>query len=142
MPIYHCRRPAGGIDCPRLRCSQNPFRSPAVPQFCRALLAMIASLSVLAPARAADFQAAENLRAELTWGVTSGWSAPLWAAYGLAVGYRAEAGSPIASLLQLDVNDAGAIARLAGLPLYTQSYRAEQNEADATPGYASTVEQK
>lgn len=109
----------------------------------RAVIAAIAGLGVMTSAAAFDPLPANDLQAQFNWRLAFGGASPTAQfSYGLALGYRAQADSPVASLIELDVKDAGALARLAGLPLYERSYRADQAESKEQLGDASTAENK
>jgi len=105
-------------------------------------LALLASLSVAVPAHAGD-DLATGVRAQLTLGLGfAGPSQPVHPSYTLAVSYRSAIGSPDTQLVQLDVSDTGALARLAGLPLFAHGYRLNATDApdwrtaDDKPWYA------
>jgi hypothetical protein len=76
--------------------------------------------------------AAEAPHAQLEWRLGFGAGQPVQPGYGLSVGYRGhDADFPATRLFALDVADARAFARLAGLPLFERSYRMGQDEAAA-----------
>lgn len=95
------------------------FAKPAL-----ALLACLTSHSALAgPADLPD--------ASLSWRLAFGGNA-IETGYGLALAYGSGelAGT---RLVEIDVSDRAALARIAGLPLLDRSYRAQQNEALPAP---------
>jgi hypothetical protein len=109
----------------------------------RVAVALVVGLGVMSSAAAFDPVPAGDLQAQLSWGLAfGGASRTVQSTYAMALGYRGQADSPATSILQLDVRESGALASLAGLPLYGRSYRAEQTDSAEQPGYESTVEKK
>jgi len=93
---------------------------------------------ILAPVTA---RAANGPETQLTWRLQFGAGA-VTTGYGLAFGYRRGERADL-RLLELDISDRAALARLAGLPLLARDYRMAQDEglapvgaAEQTPWYA------
>ena len=96
----------------------------------RAALALLLSLNVLSPAAAAGPDGSLP-EARVTWRLAFGNPGQaLQTGFGLTVGYRGLDGTPAERLVELDVSDRSALARLAGLPLFQRDYLARQNEGD------------
>jgi hypothetical protein len=93
------------------------------------LLALAANLSAPSGAIAADrLDGAAD--ATLSWRLGFGGTQAVRTGYALALGYRTAGPDALAGqLLELDVDDARAFARVAGLPLFERSYTTAQNEA-------------
>lgn len=96
------------------------------------LLVFLAGLIVAAPAAAAspDLDAPQ---VSVRWRLGFGGAGGVHAGYALALGYRAVATPDAVELIELDVSDQAALARLAGLPLLERRYRADQSELDPAP---------
>lgn len=94
-----------------------------------AALALLANLIALSPAAASGLDAHQP-EARLSWRLGFGGpDARLQTGYGLAVDIRAPGfEDQRATLAELDVTDAAALARLAGLPLYSRGWRLNQAE--------------
>ena len=100
----------------------------------KALLALVASLLVALPAAAAD-----NAVASFSWRLDFGAQA-FEAGYGLSLGYRGdEHFVPLSRLVDLKVDHGSALAAIAGLPLATRGYQADQS-ADAA--YDAGIQEK
>jgi len=102
-----------------------------------ALFALTASLGFLSPAGASSLDAPD---AQLRWRLGFGGPAQSpQTGYALTVGYRSgEPDSPAAQLLELDVSDRAAFARLAGLPLFGRDFTM-QEAAGADPVAAESL---
>ena len=109
----------------------------------RTALALLVSLNVLSPVAYAGVDGSLP-EARLTWRLGFGDAGrPLQTGYGLTVGYRSgEPDFPAAQLLELDVSDRAALARLAGLPLFRRDFTMQEAEgadpfaAESSPWYA------
>ena len=96
----------------------------------RTAFALLLSLNALSPAAAAGADGSFP-EAQMTWRLAFGGPGQnLQTGYGLTVGYRGLEGTPAGQLIQLDVSDQAALARLAGLPLFQRDYRAQQNDGE------------
>lgn len=94
-------------------------------------LALTTNLSVVSYAAAHELTEGGG-EARLSWRLGFGGAQPVQTGYALALGYRGYGPDALAGqLLELDVSDMRAFARLAGLPLFERSYGAAQNETPA-----------
>lgn len=107
------------------------------------MLARLALGVALGAATLSAAHAAEAPEARFTWRLEFGGpTGTFGTGYALAVGYRTHgADAPAAQLLELDVSDRAALARLAGLPLLQRAYRNDladtrSGAADEKPWYS------
>jgi hypothetical protein len=97
----------------------------------RAATVFLALFALSGPCLAAE-PAASAVEAGLSWRLAFGGRA-LEAGYGLSLGYRntSEHFSPLSRLVEFRTDRRFAAATVAGLPLFTRSFQANQSEADA-----------
>ena len=92
---------------------------------------LLIALALLAPLSAHAASAPEG---QLSWRLEFG-AGTFTTGYGLAFGYRGGERADL-RLLELDISDRAALARLAGLPLLARDYRMAQDEGLAPAGAA------
>lgn len=99
------------------------------------------AFALLAYLTALSASAADRPEPGISWRLAFG-AGEVQTGYGLTLAYRAgDLEDAALRLLELDVSDRAALARIAGLPLLQRDYRASQDEAAAAPEFRVALSQ-